>query len=65
LTIADYLLSGGSEIHFLSTESHSPVARIFLLKVEIKKLDCVLSRRATRPYIYDHTSANAYVLIYV
>jgi len=36
-----------------------------LLKVEIEKLDCVLSKRATRPYIYGHTSANAYVLIYV
>jgi hypothetical protein len=23
-----------------------------LLKVEIEKLDCVLSKRATRPYIY-------------
>jgi hypothetical protein len=35
------------------------------MKVEIEKLDCVLSKRATRPYIYGHTSANAYVLIYV
>jgi hypothetical protein len=36
-----------------------------MLKVEIEKLDCILSKRATRPYIYGRTSANAYVLIYV
>jgi hypothetical protein len=40
-----------------------------LFKVEIvkmiEKLDCVLSKRATRRYIYGHTRANAYVLIYV
>jgi len=30
-----------------------------------KSMDCVLSKRATRSYIYGHTSANAYVLIYV
>jgi len=33
--------------------------------VMLEKLDCVLSKRATRPYIYGHTNANAYVLIYV
>jgi hypothetical protein len=32
---------------------------------EIEKLDCILSKRAIRPYIYGHTSANTYVLIYV
>ena len=36
-----------------------------MLKVKIEKLDCVLSKKATRPYIYGHTSANAYVRIYV
>ena len=36
-----------------------------LFKVEIEKLDCVLSKRATRPYIYGHTSVNACVCIYV
>jgi hypothetical protein len=38
---------------------------IQLFSIKIEKLDCVLSKRATRPYIYDHTSANAYVRIYV
>ena len=50
----------------LATGISNPSTSIdFLLKVEIEKLDCVLSKRATRPYIYGHTSANAYVLIYV
>jgi len=31
----------------------------------IEKLDCILSKRAVRAYIYGHTSANAYVPIYV
>jgi hypothetical protein len=31
----------------------------------IEKLDCALSKRAIRPYIYGHTSANAYVPMYV
>jgi len=44
----------------------SPAWQIrFVLKVEIEKFDCVLSKRATRPYIYGHTNTNAYVLIYV
>jgi hypothetical protein len=30
----------------------------------IETLDCVLSKRATRPYIYDSPSTNAYVLIH-
>jgi len=35
-------------------------------KVEmIEKLDCILSKRATRPYIYMSTSVNACVRIYV
>jgi hypothetical protein len=38
---------------------------LYLLKVEIEKLDCALSKRATRLYIYSYTSANAYILIYV
>jgi len=33
--------------------------------VMLEKLDCVLSKIATRPYMHGHTSANAYVLIYV
>jgi hypothetical protein len=39
-----------------------------LLNVEIvmlEKLDCILSKRATRPYIYESTSVNACVRIYV
>ena len=36
-----------------------------MLKIEIEKFDCVLSKRATWPYIYGHTSANVYVLIYL
>jgi len=41
------------------------IISIDMLKVEIEKLDCVLSKRATRLCIYGNTSANAYVLIYV
>jgi hypothetical protein len=33
--------------------------------VMLEKLDCILSKRATRPYIYESTSANACVRIYV
>jgi len=39
------------------------IARVEIVMLE--KLDCVLSNRATRPYIHGHTSANAYILIYV
>jgi len=37
--------------------------RVFKVEM-IKKLNCVLSKRATRPYIYESTSANACVRIY-
>jgi len=33
--------------------------------VMLEKLDCILSKRATRPYIYESTSVNACVRIYV
>ena len=36
-----------------------------MFKVEVEKLDYVLSKRPTRPYIYGHSSAIAYVLTYV
>jgi len=32
---------------------------------EIEKLDCILSKRATKPRIYEGTSTNACVRIYV
>jgi hypothetical protein len=40
---------------------------LILVSVEIvmlEKLDCVISKRATRPYIYESTSVNACVRIY-
>jgi hypothetical protein len=33
--------------------------------VMLEKLDCILSKRATRPYIYESTSVNACVRSYV
>jgi len=32
---------------------------------EIEKLDCILLKRTTRPHIYESTSTNACVRIYV
>jgi hypothetical protein len=44
---------------YILTQAHN------MFKVEIEKLDYILSKRATRPHIYDSTSANACVRIYV
>ena len=44
-------------------KSNRPILSIKIVMIE--KLNCVLSKRATRPYIYKSTSVNACVRIYV
>ena len=50
------------------THTVLPNLHIVTLYVEIvmlEKLDCILSKSATTPYIYESTSVNACVRIYV